>query len=275
MPGGWWDGWTRYVHLYRAFGRYCLIREMSFRVNFLVRCFTELAWMGMLLVFFHLIFLRTERIGDWDQYAYLIFLGTGFLLNGIVNVLFLDNCANFSELIRTGDLDFTLLKPIDEQFVVTCQRIDWASMGTVLLGIALVVIGAAQSGVPMTWSRGISFSLLILTGVAVLYSLMLMVASSSVWIVRNSGLYEAWFYVAQFARYPSEIYAGGTLGIALRFALTFILPILLAVNMPARVGAEMSTEGMIPYFVAVSIVFLVISRWFFRFALTRYRSASS
>jgi ABC-2 type transport system permease protein len=34
-------------------------------------------------------------------------------------MLFLDNCNEFAELVRTGDLDGLLLKPIDEQFLIT------------------------------------------------------------------------------------------------------------------------------------------------------------
>ena len=39
------------------------------------------------------------------------------------------NADEFSELIRTGNLDFALLKPIDTQFLVSLQRIDWSSLG--------------------------------------------------------------------------------------------------------------------------------------------------
>ena len=37
-------------------------------------------------------------------------------------MLFLDNCNEFAELVRTGDLDFYLLKPIDEQFLITLPQ---------------------------------------------------------------------------------------------------------------------------------------------------------
>ena len=34
----------------------------------------------------------------------------------MVQAFFMPNAEEFSELIRTGDLDFALLKPIDTQF---------------------------------------------------------------------------------------------------------------------------------------------------------------
>ena len=55
-------------------------------------------------------------------------------MNGLIEMLFLDNCNEFAELVRTGDLDGLLLKPIDEQFLITCRRIDWGTAPNILMG---------------------------------------------------------------------------------------------------------------------------------------------
>ena len=46
----------------------------------------------------------------------------------------------------------------------------------------------------------------LLCGVAILYSLMISLASTSIWLGRNQTLYDFWFYITNFARYPMEIY---------------------------------------------------------------------
>lgn len=269
-------GILRYLRLYGSFARYCLVREMAFRVNFLARCAMEFLWLGLIIMFFHLIYLRTERIGDWDKYQYLFFMGTGFILSALVDSLFLENCTNLSELIRTGDLDFALLKPIDEQFLLSCQRIDWSTVPNLLLGVGLLLYSCFHTGVALTPLRALNYAALVMCGLAIMYSLMLIMAASSVWIIRNRGLYEMWFYVTQFARYPADIYRGGWLGIALRFGLTFVLPVLLAVNVPAQYGAgKLEHSGLVAYLAAAALVSLAGSRSFFRFALRSYRSASS
>ncbi|MFO0948897.1 MAG: ABC-2 family transporter protein [Planctomycetota bacterium] len=258
-----WREYLRYPRLYLGFARYCLIREMSFRVNFIARCIAEVAWLAVLVMFFHLIYLKTGRIGDWNQYEYLFFLGTGFILNGLVDMLFIDNFTNMSELIRTGNLDFALLKPIDEQFLLSCQRIDWAVLPNLLLGAALLVVSCVNTGTAITPDRVIVYMVLMSAGLAILYSLMLVMAGSSVWFVRNTGLYEAWFYVTQFSRYPAEIYGGNPLGLVLHFSLTFLLPILLAVNVPARYGMNMVSWPLAVYLLFAAAVALFSSRVFF------------
>ena len=41
------------------------------------------------------------------------------LINSLVQAFFMPNCEDISELIRTGGLDFALLKPIDTQFLIS------------------------------------------------------------------------------------------------------------------------------------------------------------
>ena len=58
----------------------------------------------------------------------------------------------------------------------------------------------------------------ILCGVALLYSLMIALAATTVWLGRNQTIYEFWFYITNFSRYPLEIYRGRskeTLGVKL------------------------------------------------------------
>ena len=49
------------------------------------------------------------------------------------------NADEFSELVRTGTLDFALLKPIDTQFLVSLRRVDWSSLGNFFFGLVLLV----------------------------------------------------------------------------------------------------------------------------------------
>ena len=85
---------------------------------------------------------RTSAIADWSEPQYLFFVGCFFALNGLIETLFLENCNEFAELVRTGDLDFLLLKPIDEQFLITCRKIDWSTAPNVLMGAGVMVLVA-------------------------------------------------------------------------------------------------------------------------------------
>ena len=59
------------------------------------------------------------------------------------------------------------------------------------------------------------------------YSLMITLSATSVWLGRNQTLYDFWFYITNFSRYPMEIYQG-TIGSPLRVFFTYVLPVLVA-----------------------------------------------
>ncbi|HID21981.1 MAG TPA: hypothetical protein EYP14_06225, partial [Planctomycetaceae bacterium] len=106
----------RYGRVWLTFFRNALIREATFRANFVVTLVTRTFWFGAQLTLFAIIYGQVRTINDWTREEYFAFMATAMLINALVETFFMPNCANFSELIRTGNLDFALLKPIDTQF---------------------------------------------------------------------------------------------------------------------------------------------------------------
>ena len=114
----------KYRRVLVTFFRNSLLREMMFRSNFLITLITRSFWFAVQIVMFGLIYRSVARINDWTREEYFGFMATGMLVNAIVEAFFMPNCARFSELIRTGDLDFALLKPIDTQFLVSLEKME-------------------------------------------------------------------------------------------------------------------------------------------------------
>src|SRR5262245_22720285 len=104
----------RYLRLLFALGRYSLQREMAFRGNFLAKISVELLWFAFLIIIYRTVFAKTSSVAEWTEMQYLFFLGCHWAVAGVMETLFLENCSEFAELVRSGDLDFALLKPIDE-----------------------------------------------------------------------------------------------------------------------------------------------------------------
>jgi ABC-2 type transport system permease protein len=74
-------------------------------------------------------------------------------------------------------------------------------------------------------------------------------------------------------RYPREIFAGKW-ALPMGWFFTFVIPILLVVNVPARY-VVFDDPRLLGFTAFSTLVLLVVSRKFFRYALRRYRSASS
>lgn len=277
------DSRPSYFRVLLTFARNSLVRDMTFRSNFIIDTISSMSWVFMNLGFYVLIFRYAPMIGagtGWGQYQFFVFLATGLLINSVVQAFFMTNADEFSELIRTGRLDFALLKPIDTQFLVSCQRIEWSSAGNFLVGLGLLIFAFAKLGYVPGLVECLLYPLYLACGVAILYSLMIALSASSVWLGRNQTLYDFWFYITNFSRYPMEIYSG-PFGTPLRLFFTYVVPVLVVVNVPARllvrsVRPDSAEDWLLPFFaLAATAICLVASRWVFTQSLTRYRSASS
>lgn len=264
----------RYLRLWRALARYSLTRELAFRSNFLVKVFVELLWLTILLVFYHTLFAQTNHVANWNREQYLFFVGTYFAMGGMLEFFFLENCNNFADLVRTGDLDFYLLKPIDEQFLVSCRSVDWSCIPNVAMGVGVMLTAIWQGGWDIDLATVLVFIAVFLCGVVLAYGFLLLLTSASVWFMRNQSLFEMWWLFTTLMRYPREIFRGSW-ATPVGFVFSFIIPIMLVTNVPARVMIEALRPEMLAYLAAATIAVLWASRRFFKMALTRYRSASS
>jgi ABC-2 type transport system permease protein len=204
-------------------------------------------------------------------------VATGLIINSIVQALFMPSAEELTEMVRSGGLDAVLTKPLDAQFLLSLHRVDFSAFANGLVGVGLLGWSVSRMGhvpPPLAW---LLYPLLVVCGVAILYGLIIMLAAATIFMGRNQSLYDFWFYLTNFSRYPAEIYAGPWGG-PLRALCTFVIPILLVVNVPARVIARPlggAAWGPVAGAVLAAVAALVMSRIVFRAALDRYRSASS
>ena len=278
-----------YLKIFATFVRNSLVRDMSFRSNFWIECLASTTWVLMNVGFYLLIFSYAKEIGHgtgWGKYEFFVFLATTMFVNSVMQAFFMPNAQEFSELIRTGGLDFALVKPADTQFLISLQRVSWSSLANFFVAIVILAYSLwklttrAEAPLRLTPAMFVLYPFYVLCGVAIMYSVMISLAATSIWLGRNQTLYNFWFYITNFSRYPMEIYSG-TYGEPLRWFFTFIIPVLIVVNVPARLMAwPLAPLGdrawLLPLFALLATAAsLLASRWVFTRALGSYRSASS
>jgi ABC-2 type transport system permease protein len=268
-------GAARYLRLFAALGRFGLAREMAFRGNFLIKVTVEVLWLVILLVFYRTVFSKTDRVAGWSEPQFLFFVGCYYTLGSLIETFFLSNCSEFADLIRSGDLDFILLKPIDEQFLVSCRSVEWSTVPNVVLGGAVMGFALYEMGWAFDAVQALLFVLTFAAGLAIAYGFLLLLTSSAVWLVRNQSLWELWWLFSSLMRYPREVFTR-TLAAPVGWFFWYVVPIMLVSNVPARVMIDAAFDPWnIAFTMASAAALLAVSRLFFRYALRRYRSASS
>src|SRR5690349_12127207 len=252
--------------------RNSLIRELSFKANFLLWMVVEVLWFCGQIVFFSIIFGNVDRIGDWTKWEVVLLIGTHQMIAQIFQGFFFVNIANIPELVRTGKLDSLLVLPLDSQFAVSSKQFSLDSMINAALGGVVVCVSLSQLGIVPNPMSILLYLVALGFGVAVHYSIMLGLAAVSFWIVRAQGLVYGYFNFLNIARYPDSIFPR-----LFKFIFSWIVPVVVVSNVPARILAKSLDEpwGLMSKLVIASTVIVVLSRTFWRFALSRYSSASS
>jgi ABC-2 type transport system permease protein len=264
-------GWRRYLGIYAALWRNSVIREMGFQANFLLWLVVELIWFALQLGFNSVIYLHTESIGDWTKWEVVMLIGASHFIQQLFQTFFLVNCAQLSELVHTGKMDFLLLFPVNTRFLVSARHMDLGGFVSAASGLAVMLYAAAQLHLAPTLAQVAGFSLLCLAGVLIHYSLMFLMGTISFWTVRAQGLVMAYYNLFSIARIPDTAFRGTA-----RVLFTLAVPMLLVASVPVKVLADkLSAPGEVALLLAMSAVCFLLSTLVWRAALRRYSSASS
>lgn len=262
----------RYFEAYLLMVRNSLVREMSFKANFILWMIVELLWFMGQIVFIEVLFGYVDRIGDWSKWQVVALFGTHQLISQLFQCFFFQNLSTLPDLIRTGKLDLMLLLPIDAQFAVSTWRFGMDNMVNAIVGCAIVAFSLAKLHFMPGFANVALYLAAVALGVTIQYSLMLTLATLAFWIVRAQGIIFGYFNLSNIGRYPDVIYRG-----LFKVIFSYFVPMILVANVPVRLLTNAMQNPLAGFakmfFVALCIAVAVRMLW--TTALRRYSSASS
>ena len=261
----------RYFGIYAALVQNSVVREMGFQANFILWLFVELLWFALQLGFNSAIYLHTDTIGTWTKWEVIMLIGASHFVQQLFQAFFLVNCAQLSELVHTGKMDFMLLLPVNTRFLVSLRHVDLGGFVSAGSGLAVVFYAARQLQISPSAAQMAGFAFLCLAAILVHYSLMFLMATISFWTVQAQGLVMAYYNLFSIARLPDAAFRG-----AARVIFTLAIPMLLVASVPVKVLIhKLDSPAEITLMLAMSVVCFLVSSLVWRVALRRYSSASS
>ncbi len=261
-----------YLRLIGRFARASAQGELAYRTNFVISLLHSMLNLGTGMLGLVVLFAQVETVRGWDFPTTLALLGV-YLTLGALRGLFigpsLDALAGLGGEVWTGRFDFTLLRPVDVQFMASFRH--WRPFALADLALGLIVLGTAvvQMGQALPPTRLVSFLVALGAGVTILYAILLAFSALVFW---SPGFLFTWVFdgLFQMARYPVGLYPGW-----LRLTLTWVVPVGMMTTVPAQaLSGELSAPTLVGGVLLASIL-LVGASALFRFGLRRYASASS
>lgn len=261
----------RYLSIYAMLWRNSVVREMGFKTNFIMWLIVELLWFALQLVFVNVLYMHTEHIGTWNKWEVVMLFGASHFIQQIFIALFFTNLANLSEMIRTGKLDFMMLLPVNTRFLISLKQVDLGGFVSAGTGVAVMVYACRQLGVVPGAAQIAGFLVLCGVGLVIHYSLLFLLTSISFWTVRAQGIVWGYYNLFNIARQPDEAFRS-----LFKTFFTFVLPMLLVVNVPVRVLIQkINSPTQLLLMALMAVVCWMAAAAFWNFSVRRYTSASS
>lgn len=266
------DSFRRYARLYAALWRNSVVREMGFKTNFLLWIFVEMLWFALQLAFVAVIYQHTERIATWSKWQVVMLVGASHFIQQIFTALFLLNCSNLSELVRTGRLDFLLLLPVNTRFLVSLRQIDLGAFVNAASAVVVIAYAARQLALTPSFAQVAGFLALCAAGVLIHYCLMFLLATVCFWTVRAQGIVWGYYNLFTVARLPDSAFRPGVF----KAVFTFALPMLLVSNVPAKLLLEkLGSPLEVLLLLGMAGACLLVSETGWQASVRQYTSASS
>lgn len=245
-----------------------VVEELQYRANFWASVLGTLFWLGLAVLTVALFFSHTESLGGWSFWEVVVLLGVFNALSGVVDAVLRPGVGSLAGEVRSGKLDFVLMRPVDAQLFVSFRRLDIWRFADVVLGLALAGYALARLGaMPSAWQLA-AFVATLAAAVAVVYSIWVALMSLAFWFVAVENISVLFDAVYGAARYPASAYPG-----ALRFVFLYLLPVAWTTTIPAAALTGRLGPGMVVAAIGVGATSLALTRLLWKVALKRYTSA--
>jgi len=249
--------------------KHSMLAELEFRINAVTNAFNTIIGLLLALYFLDAMFAEIGSLGGWNFYKVLALFGVAMVLEGLLEAWLFPCLHALSEQVRTGDLDYLLVRPIDSQFLVSCSKISLWELPRVIIGLIMVVISMYNEGA-LNPQNLVAFVGLMTTGIAIFYSIFLITCTLSIWFVKIGDIWIFSYALMEISRFPVVAFP-----LPLRPFLTYLLPVYFVSNVPVSAAMGLIQWQEIITSIFFAVIFLCISRAFWLFALRSYSSASS
>lgn len=258
------------LKLIYAFLKMNIQMSLAYRADTVVNILLNLMWLGWELLSLNIIFSNTQTLGGWGIGELIALLGVFRLVNTLMIALIWPNTEKFNQSIRDGSMDYTILQPANSMFLVTFSRITVWRFWDLILAIILIVIGINMSGDLITAPQILTFLLLALSGIIVIYSLWIVLIALTFWFTKFDNNVTILQALLDAGRYPATVYP-----VWLRVIVTFIIPIAVATTIPLQaLRGELGIAQVLTFFF-IGIASFVIASQVWKAGLKRYSGASS
>ncbi|MFF4778101.1 ABC transporter permease [Microtetraspora fusca] len=228
---------VRTLRLYWRLQRAAMRGALQYRLNLVIGVATGVAYQGSGFAFVWVVMHTFPAIGGWSLREIAFLYGLRLTAHALY-VLPFSSLIGLDWLVREGELDRVLLRPLNPLVQIMAKRLGVGQLGDLLAGLVLLVVALPPLG-----PASALFCLAAVVGGALVetaVSLALASLSLRTWNTIAVRVFADDLF-SKFGSYPMSVFGG-----AAQWALTFVLPVAFVAYVPASVLLDRTGELNVP-----------------------------
>lgn len=218
----------RALKMHRIFMVQELKRFMEYKGDFITGAIGMLVAQLCNIAFISVIFSQIPTLKGW-KFEEVLFIYGFSLLPKAIDHLFFDNLWSVGYfIVKKGDFDKFLTRPINPLFHVMAEKFQIDALGELVMGV--VLISCALPSIRLEWS----FIRVLLTIVAIFFASFIYTgiktatAAISFWTKQSGAITHMFYMTNEFVNYPISVYNK-----AVQNILTYVIPFAFTSYFPA------------------------------------------
>lgn len=257
-----------YWELYKSFVSTSTAVAMSFRTSFFLLILMDLFFFASTLLSVDYIYDHVQQIGDWSRYQLLFFSAFMLWIDQVHMAIFSTNFWVLGDDIKTGQMDYNLLKPSNSVFNSFLRYFRPSSVFTSIFGWgALIYFGLKLD---LSWHQWLATPFLMLLGLMLLVVVEIIISTFMFWLTEGAGINFIRMGLQRVSRYPHFVYNN----VARKIFLVFI-PVLFVGSAPVEFLFNYQSYQLLLGMLLALLVLSLLLNFFWKRALNHYESASS
>ncbi|GIK84050.1 MAG: ABC transporter permease [Patescibacteria group bacterium] len=258
-----------YFTIWSIFGKNALQETFVNRGSNALFMLGKIIRLAMSLLFLFLIRQNVQTFADYTSDQLVVFFLTYQIIDLVAQVVY-RGVYVFGNMVRSGEFDFLLVKPINPLFRALTGKPDINDFLFLFPNLAIAGYLLSLLDLHITVWSSVWFIILLVNAFLVVTALHILVLVTGILTTEVDGV--IWIYrdLSYMGRFPISIYME-----PLRFALFFLVPIGIMITIPTEVflGLQPSYSLFWVFFVGIGSLFFSLKAW--NWALKKYTSTGS
>uniref|UniRef100_UPI0040575DA9 ABC transporter permease n=1 Tax=Acetatifactor sp. TaxID=1872090 RepID=UPI0040575DA9 len=264
------------IQLFTELLKVLLKSKVEYRFNFFMEIFINIFTYTVTYLQIWILVKNFNSICGWDFYELMLLYNFNLFSYGFASTILYHPMRAIEELVRNGDFDGVLMKPMNPFVYMLLRQGYFGFWGLIILGIIVFII--AFQHLQLTFSIGVLLNIImkLLGAILIQGSIMIFTGALSFKFVRALSVMDVCIYrIREFIHYPISIYQVG-----IQILLTIIVPYAFVNFYPveALLGKK---DNFLPIWIAdcggivIGVILIILSYKFFMSYVNKYQSTGS